>query len=1625
MLRKIIGFVLVAALSVGAAPATAAPKVSGTACVKLGATKIASNYKYTCVKSGKKLVWNAGVRVVKSLTLTPTPLVSGTPQAGETLTADSGSWDAGVALSFQWLADGLLVTGEQESSFYLTENEVGKRISVRVTGIKSGFTTVSRVSSPTDFVAGDVETPDVPGLQDIVNSPTPSISGSPTVGSVLTVSVGVWDEGVTLSYRWHRNGVPIQAENDSQHIVSSEDSGTLLSITVTGAKDGFKTVSRTSGSLAIQTVLKDFSVSPAPVLLGTAQVGKTLSAVTGAWSPAPNFSYQWKRNGLAVGRDEPTYMIQDSDLNAAISVVVSGSQQGFRTIARESEATSPVAAAALVIKDFLLSPIPQIVGKAEINQTLTLIAGTWDSGALLQAKWYRNGVEVPGEIGLSYRLSVADVGTRISAGIKGSMDGYQAVTRMSQSSDEVLAMQFLSPSIPIVAGTATTGQTLTVNAGNWDSGSALTYQWYRSGNAVAGATTTSYLLTANDVGFPISVVVTATKDGYATLSRTSTASQVVTQAQLSSTPTPVISGSPFLSNTLTASWSAWDVGVSLAGQWKRNGVIIAGATASTYVLNSADVGSVITFELTGSKLGFPSVTKVSASTPQITAQTFSQSPLPTITGTSTSAQTLTINAGVWDSGAILAYQWLRNGIGIQGAIGQTYLLTQADVGSVIQVSVTATKAGFETSIRLSLPTSPIAQAVLSSTPAPAITGTPILGSTLSAAWASWDNGVSTQGQWKRNGINIPGATSSSYVLTSSDVGFVLTFELTGAKSGYPSVTKISPPTATVSALTFSQSPTPTISGTPTTGQVLSLIAGIWDSGTVLKYQWNRGGTPILGATAVNYSLSSADVGMPISVTVTATKTGHEPLSRVSNATSPVVQAVFASTPEPIISGSPLLASKLTATWAAWDAGVATTYRWKRNGVSIPGAIFATYTTVTADIGAILTFEITGSKTGYTTVVKSSQPTAVITALTFALAPTPTISGTPMVLKTLSVSVGVWDLGTSFSYQWLRNGSAIAGATGLSYQLTVADQGAAISFRVTASKANAEPLILVSSPTSPILATQITMQGTPAISGTAAVGNTLTAAPGVWDFGVTFTYQWRRGLYNIAGATFSSFTVTAGELNSTLSVVVTGTLGTAVVSKTSANTPAVTLGVLKYSSAPGFYGEYVVGGQIYRTDGVWPAGTKLSYQWLSNGSPIVGAINYIYYPAVATLGTSISLRLTASLAGYQTAVVDTAGSPLIGPGSIGSLTVPAIVGTPKSGETLSLDKAGYCSTNLSTPVTISYQWTRNGVAISGQTATSYVVVDADSGAQVGLTARCTSTGYAPRLANSTPVSVLVVPTLPFITSIDESQVTKLKITWTGTLGNSYVFDLVNPSTNGGRKTCDSNSCLWENLAGGTRYTINYSATASGGSKMASFTATTYARLNLTAAIKSFTMQGDRWTLDFVPVPTWTYKFSWETYGLGTSQCTNGFVPETTQSPISVRAWIRTGCAKILRISDGHGNLGELVLNNYTQLAVPAAEISVSLGSTSANSGSTVGYSYQFNHYYSLTSTTFKLFDAAGAVVVLPIAPTNSRSWGDAYQGGYNGLLYLTGVAAGAYTAKITFVDRAGVSTTITVGSLTVT
>jgi hypothetical protein len=121
-----------------------------------------------------------------------------------------------------------------------------------------------------------------------------------------------------------------------------------------------------------------------------------------------------------------------------------------------------------------------------------------------------------------------------------------------------------------------------------------------------------------------------------------------------------------------------------------------------------------------------------------------------------------------------------------------------------------------------------------------------------------------------------------------------------------------------------------------------------------------------------------------------------------------------------------------------------------------------------DIGNYISVVVTGSMAGLNPA--SSSITSTIRVASAPLRPvSPTIWGVARVGSTLTVVAGNWGHdNVFFTYEWLRNGSRIPGATGLSYKLTSTDLNSEISVRVSGSYPDTEPAEEIS-PTLRVLA----------------------------------------------------------------------------------------------------------------------------------------------------------------------------------------------------------------------------------------------------------------------------------------------------------------------------------------------------------------------------------------------------------------------------------------------------------------------------------------------------------------------------------------------------------------------------
>ncbi len=271
-----------------------------------------------------------------------------------------------------------------------------------------------------------------------------------------------------------------------------------------------------------------------------------------------------------------------------------------------------------------------------------------------------------------------------------------------------------------------------------------------------------------------------------------------------------------------------------------------------------------------------------------------------------------------------------------------------------------------------------------------------------------------------------------------------------------------------------------------------------------------------------------------------------------------------NTAPPTASGQAAVGQVVIANSGSWSGTtpIAFGYQWLRCDAAggacfeITSATGQSYAITTADIGRRLRVRVTATNAdGTATAI--SDPSAVVTAA--ATAPTnaslPAISGTQRQGSTLTATNGGWNgnPSPSYKYQWGRcdsNGNSCAfipGATGQSYTLTKDDVGKRLRVRVTAtnSAGSAEAL---SGPTGTIaaLGTAPANTGAPSLSGGAVEGQVLRLAVGTWSgtAPITYTYQWQRcdvngnACANIAGATGTSWTLTAASIGHRIRAIVT-------------------------------------------------------------------------------------------------------------------------------------------------------------------------------------------------------------------------------------------------------------------------------------------------------------------------------------------------------------------------------------------------------------------------------------------------------------------------------------------------------
>lgn len=1110
----------------------------------------------------------------------------------------------------------------------------------------------------------------------------------------------------------------------------------------------------------------EFTATPAPTIRGSATVGEALTASVAGWTPeASSVRFEWFSSGSStpLGSGQ-SYTVTTKDIGETITVRVTGSRTGFQSKTVSSSATAAVTAGT----PFSSSPVPTLAGLAVVGETLTANLGTWNpTPTSVTYQWFNNNssTAISGASGPTYVIRTSDVGGTLTLRVTASRSTF-ATTIVSSTPTAVVraGLPFTAAPAPTISGAAAVGQTLTAQIEGWQpSPSTTSFQWFRSGSSTPIASGSTYLLRSFDLGRTITVQVSGARTGYLSRTVPSAPTEVIQSGlPFTSTSEPRISGTPTVGQTLVAEVSGWNPNPSsFSFEWLRtssSGTASLGF-GSSYLLKASDSGATITVRATGNRSGYISATRVSTATPPVSAgMPFKLSPAPEISGSTVVGQTLTASVAGWDpSPSAVTYEWFRSGVSSRIASGSTYVLTSRDLGQSLTVRATGSRSGYAATTVSSVATEKVSEGLpFLAAPAPTISTPAAVGFTLRASVSGWDpTPASVTFQWFRSGSSLVIATGPTYVPTGTDLGRAIFVRATGSSPGY-AVTSVdsalTPPIA--SGIPFVTSPAPIITGEPVAGETLRASISGWDPApSSVSYRWFRSGSSLSIATGSDYLLTQSDIGRTITVQVVGARAGRILTTQTSVATKEVLAGQpFLETKPPTIAGVPAVGQTLTASLVGWNPSpTAVTYEWFRSGFPSRVGTGARYTITSRDLGQTFIVRVSASRPGFALTTTESVSTAtVVSGLPFASRPAPTITGTAVVGNTLSASISGWDPSpSSVTFEWFKSSSFCTTpclvATGPTYTIRSVDARTTIFVRAIGSRGGYQTTTVASNSTEEIVA-GLPFEASPAptITGSAVVGNTLSASISGWGpTPSTVRFEWFKNSSTCTNACFMgtgpTYSIRSVDVRATIFVrVIASSPGYEVTTVASKNTEVVLAGLpFAASPAPTITGTAVVGSSLSASISGWtPTPSSVTFEWFKNSSSctnpcFVGTgTTFLIRPVDAR--STIFVRAVANRSGYLTTTASSASTATISEGATFTQSpTPTIIGSVAVGQRLTVSPGTW----EPSPASLTYEWFRSGTSAPVALGSSYLLSSRDLGRSISVRVTATRPGFVPRVVTS--------------------------------------------------------------------------------------------------------------------------------------------------------------------------------------------------------------------------------------------------------------------------------------------------
>ena len=755
----------------------------------------------------------------------------------------------GPGLTYQWKLNGSNIAGATLQTY--TASAAGNYTCV-VTGVCGGNT--SNTITITIYTS----------------APTASITaGGPTSfcsGSSVTLSANT---GTGFTYQWQLNSVNIAG-------------ATNLSYTASTAGGYRCIVSNPCGGTNSNTITVTITTSPTATITPNGSVGicsggsVLLTASSGA-----GYSWQWRLNG--------------GNIAGATSQTYTANQAGNFTVVVTQGSCTATSTSVNVYVVQPLSPTITDQGWGGFCNSSAVYLETGGSGTF---QWFEDSHPIPNSN--NYQLPIGHNGT-YSVSITNACGTYPSAPFVYSNFDQMWWIDHYN--IILASGPTTIctgGGSVTLYHDNMTYYFSPFFQWYKDGVAITGATSQWYdVTTAGDYVLAVTDFLWCGQ-GPTVFSNWFT---VTTSAGTAPTVS-IAAGGPITwcgAGSVTLN-STVNTGVSY--QWKKNSVNIAGATSASYTANATGTYACYVSNSCGN---------ATSNSISVTSQT---TPVASISASGSTTICQGSNALLIASTGTWTYQWKKNGTDIGGATFYYYYANSAGSYTVVTTNTcgSATSNAIVVTV-ITVPTVSISAA----------------GSTTFCAGGSVTLNSTSTGttfQWKKDAVNISGATLSSYSATSTgSYNCFVTNSCGSANSNAIAVTSNPIPSATI---------TP---GGPTTfcdGESVLLSAPVASNRT---YQWLKGGVNISGATHSSYTATIAGV---YKVFVTNPVTGCSKTTATGTVITVNAKPNANITPQGpttfCAGGSVLLKANI---------GTGYTYKWKKDANFISGATYKNYTATTA------------------------------------------------------------------------------------------------------------------------------------------------------------------------------------------------------------------------------------------------------------------------------------------------------------------------------------------------------------------------------------------------------------------------------------------------------------------------------------------------------------------------------------------------------------------------------------------------------------------------------------------------------------------------------------------------------